>query len=99
MSVYHIGQITITNREEYDKYAAKFMGVFEKFGGKILSVDWEPLPVAGDWNASRSVLLEFPTKAAWKAWITSSEYADIAEHRIAGAQVDAILVKSIDHQE
>ena len=99
MSVYQIAQITIKNREEYDKYADKFLGVFEKFEGKILSVDWEPKVVAGEWNATRSVLLEFPTKAAWKAWITSPEYAEITSHRIAGADVNAILVKSLGHQE
>lgn len=99
MSVYQIAQITIKNRDEYDQYAKKFLGVFEKFEGKILSVDWEPKVVAGEWNAMRSILLEFPNKLAWRAWITSPEYEEIAKHRIAGADVNAILVKSLDHQE
>ena len=99
MSVYQIAQITIKNRAEYDLYADKFLGVFQKFEGKILSVDWNPKLVVGEWNATRSILLEFPTKAAWKAWITSPEYEEIAKHRIAGADVNAILVKSLDHQE
>lgn len=99
MSVYQIAQITIKDRAEYDLYAEKFLGVFEKFDGKILSVDWEPKVVAGQWNATRSVLLEFPTKTAWKAWISSPEYQKISEHRIAGADVNAILVQSLNHEE
>jgi len=99
MTVYHIGQITIKNREEYDKYANAFQGVFEKFDGEILSVVWDPKVVAGEWNGDRSVVLEFPTKAAWKKWITSPEYETIAVHRIAGAHVDAVLVESLDHKE
>ncbi len=99
MSVYQVAQITIKNREEYDKYAEKFLGVFEQFEGKILSVDWTPKVVAGEWNATRSVLLEFPSRAAWKAWITSPEYEAITPHRIAGADVNAILVESLGHKE
>jgi len=94
MSVYQIA-----HRDEYNQYADKFLGVFEKFEGKILSVDWEPKVVAGEWNASRSVLLEFPDKKAWRAWITSPEYVEISKHRIAGADVNAILVKSLNHTE
>lgn len=99
MSVYQIAQVTIKNLDEYWAYADKFMGVFEKFEGKMLSVDSEPKVVAGDWNATRSILLEFPDKAAWRAWITSPEYIEISKHRIAGADVSAILVKSLDHQD
>jgi len=99
MSVYQIAQITIKDRDEYTEYANKFFGVFEKFDGKILSADWSPKVVAGDWNATRSVLLEFPDKASWRAWITSPEYIEISKHRIAGADVNAILVKSLNHEE
>ncbi|NNE57054.1 MAG: DUF1330 domain-containing protein [Hellea sp.] len=99
MSVYMIGQVTIKNPDEYWKYAELFMGVFEKFDGKVLSVEDNPKNVSGEWTASRSILLEFPDKTSWKAWISSPEYQKIAEHRIAGADVNAILVNSLDHQE
>ena len=41
MTVYAVGHIKIKNRDEYDKYASQFMGVFEKFKGKILAADFE----------------------------------------------------------
>ena len=35
MTVYAIGQIKIKDRAEYEKYSSQFMGVFEKFKGKL----------------------------------------------------------------
>lgn len=99
MSVYMIAQVTIKNREEYDKYAGLFMGVFEQFEGKVLSVDDDPNVIEGEWTASRSVLLEFPSQAKWEAWVYSPEYQAITEHRKAGADIKTILVKSLGHEE
>lgn len=99
MSVYMISRMTIHDRDEYEKYADQFMGVFEKFDGKLLSVDDDPKVVAGEWSASRSVLMEFPSKAAWRAWITSPEYQEISKHRIAASEAEAILVNSLDPED
>lgn len=99
MSVYMISRMTIHDRDEYEKYADQFMGVFEKFDGKLLSVDDDPKVVAGEWSASRSVLMEFPDKAAWRAWITSPEYKEISKHRIAASEAEAILVNSLDPED
>lgn len=99
MSVYMISRMHIHDRDEYQKYADQFMDVFEKFDGKLLSVDDDPKVVAGDWSASRSVLMEFPDKAAWRAWITSPEYQEISKHRIIASEAEAILVNSLEHEE
>ena len=99
MSVYMISRMTIHDRDEYEKYAEQFMGVFAKFDGKLLSVDDDPKVVAGEWSASRSVLMEFPDKAAWRAWITSLEYQEISKHRIAASEAEAILVNSLDPED
>ncbi|MEM9310537.1 MAG: DUF1330 domain-containing protein, partial [Pseudomonadota bacterium] len=60
MPVYMITRMTIYDRAEYDQYADRFMEIFDKFDGKLLSVDEEPQVVGGEWNATRSVLIEFP---------------------------------------
>jgi len=99
MSVYMISQMDIHDRAEYQKYEDQFMEVFEKFNGKLLSVDDAPKIVAGEFKATRSVLMEFPDKASWRAWITSPEYQEISKHRVAASEANAILVNSLDHQE
>ena len=39
MSVYIIAQLKFTEREHYDRYQSRFMGVFRKFRGKLLVAD------------------------------------------------------------
>ena len=96
MPVYMISRMTIHNRAEYDKYAAQFMDVFDKFDGKMLSVDEEPQVVGGEWNATRSVLIEFPSKPQLFAWLTSPEYEAIGKHRDAGSTAEAIIVQGLE---
>ena len=76
MSVYMITRLTIHDRSEYDKYADRFMEIFEKYDGKLLSVDEEPQVVGGEWNATRSVLIEFPSAAAAIDAYNSDSYKD-----------------------
>ncbi|MFT5611954.1 MAG: hypothetical protein ACI9WC_002356 [Arenicella sp.] len=91
MTVY---MLTIHDRVEYEKYEEQFDGVFSKFDGKLLSVDDEPLVLAGEWEATRSVVIEFPSKGAAFAWMQSDDYQAISKHRNAGSTLSSILVKS-----
>lgn len=95
MPVYMISRMTIHDRAEYDKYEEQFMEIFEKFDGKMLSVDEEPQVVAGEWRATRSVLIEFPDKPKLFAWLTSPEYQAIGKHRDAASIAEAIIVKGL----
>ena len=96
MSVYIIARFKIHDRSEYDKYSAGFSEVFKKFEGKMLSVDEDPTVLAGDWNDTRSVIIEFPSKEAALAWMTSDDYQAIAKHRNAGSTVNSILVQGLE---
>ena len=95
MSVYIIARFKIHNRSEYDTYLAGFSEVFKKFDGKMLSVDEDPMVLAGEWDDTRSVIIEFPSKDSALAWVTSDEYQAIAKHRDAGSTANSILVKSL----
>ena len=96
MSVYMISRMTIHDRAEYDKYEEQFAGIFAKFDGKVLSIDEEPQVVSGEWNATRSVLIEFPDKPKLFAWLTSPEYQEIGKFRDAGSIAEAIIVKGLE---
>ena len=50
------------------------MQVFEPFSGTMLSVDEEPTILQGDFDFTRSVLIEFPSAEKAMAWMTSPEY-------------------------
>ena len=96
MSVYIVARFNIHDRGEYDKYSAGFSAVFQKFDGRMLSVDEDPTVLAGDWDDTRSVIIEFPSKESALAWMTSDDYQAIAKHRNAGSTVNSILVKGLD---
>ena len=96
MTVYIIAKFTIHDRSEYDKYESGFVEVFQKFDGKMLSVDEEPMVLAGEWEATRSVIIEFPSQKSALTWMSSDEYQKIAKHRNAGSTVTSILVKGVD---
>ncbi len=96
MAVYIIARMKIHDRAGYDRYEEGFMPIFEKFKGKMLSVDEEPAVLQGDWNFTRSVLLEFADKASAMAWMTSPEYQEIAKDRIAASEGEVILVEGYE---
>jgi uncharacterized protein (DUF1330 family) len=97
MTVYIVSRLTIHDRDEYDEYESGFAEVFEKFDGKMLSVDEEPLILAGDWQATRSVIIQFPSKKSALTWLMSDEYQEISKHRDAGSTANSILVKGFDN--
>ena len=96
MTVYVVSRLTIHDRGEYDEYESGFAEVFQKYDGKMLSVDEEPLVLAGKWEATRSVIIEFPSKRSALTWLMSDEYQKISKHREAGSTADSILVKGFE---
>ena len=93
MTVYIIARFKIHDRAAYDRYEKNFMEIFEPFGGTLLSVDEEPTVLQGEFDFTRSVLIEFPSAEQAMAWMTSPEYTEIAKHRLAASIGDVIMVK------
>lgn len=97
MTVYIISQITIHDRATYDEYEAGFLEIFEKYEGTMLSVDENARRLEGEWTATRSVLMSFPSAGAFKAWAASKEYQEIAKLRHAASITNSIMVKEGMH--
>ena len=98
MSIYIIAQFAIHDRELYSKYEEGFMDVFEQYDGRMLSVDEAPTLLQGEWTATRSVLIEFPSKQSAMAWMTSPAYQEIASHRLAASTGNVIMVNGFEEQ-
>jgi uncharacterized protein (DUF1330 family) len=96
MSVYVIAQISITDRDRYNKYQARFLEVFAKFKGQLLAADENPQVVEGTWEKEKVVLMKFPDKESFEAWAFSPEYREIAKDRKAGSDGVVLLVKSFN---
>ena len=95
MTVYALAQLTITDRESYSRYQARFMDVLRRFHGRLLAADENPLVEEGEWAHDKVVLLEFPDTEAFRLWADSPDYQDIAVDRRAGAHGPVLLVHGI----
>jgi len=91
MSVYFIANIKINNEDEYKKYLESVNVVFNKFNGKYLTVDSDPVVLEGKWDYSRVVLIEFPDRESLNEWYYSDEYQDILKYRLSAADCDTIV--------
>lgn len=96
MAVYAVAQLRFTDREAYDRYQARFMGIFTRFSGQILAADEHPDVIEGEWERDKIVILSFRDKAAFLAWSNSPEYRDISRDRLAGSEALFLLVRGID---
>jgi uncharacterized protein (DUF1330 family) len=95
LSVFVIVQLKMTDRAAYDRYQARFLDVFKKFNGRLLSADEHPLVLEGVWDRDKLVLMSFPDEAAFDAWANSPEYLEISKDRKAGAQGIVLLAKGL----
>ena len=95
MTVYVIAQLKMTDRASYDRYQARFLDVFKKFSGRLLSADENPTLLEGTWDRDKLVLMSFPDEAAFRAWGNSAEYLEISRDRRTGAQAVVLLVKGL----
>jgi uncharacterized protein (DUF1330 family) len=93
LTVYAIVQLKMTDRAAYDRYQARFFGVFKKFSGRLLSADEAPAVLEGTWDRDKLVLMSFPDEAAFQAWANSPEYQEISKDRKAGADGIVLLAK------
>jgi uncharacterized protein (DUF1330 family) len=95
MTVYIIAQLTFTHREHYDRYQARFADVFRKFKGNVLVADERPVVLEGPFERDKVVVLEFPDRDAAMQFQESSDYAEIAVERKAGADAVVVMVRGI----
>jgi uncharacterized protein (DUF1330 family) len=95
LSVFVIVQLKMTDRAAYDRYQARFLDVFKKFNGRLLSADEHPPVLEGVWDRDKLVLMSFPDEAAFDAWANSPEYLEISKDRKAGAQATVLLAKGL----
>ena len=99
MSYYFIANIRIEDEKEYQQYINQVEDVFKRFNGKYLCVDNHPEILEGNWDYSRSVVIEFGTKADFNDWYYSDAYQNILNHRLKAAICDTILVKGLSKNQ
>ena len=95
VTVYAIAQLTIHDRDRYQRYVAAFMPILAKYGGLLLAADEHPEVTEGQWDGDKVVLMAFPDRETFMTWLTSPEYREIASDRLAAADTTGILVRGL----
>jgi len=95
MSVYVIAQCKIENRALLDQYGAKVVPTIESHQGRVIVFDEEPEVVEGPIEHPRTVILEFPSMAAFHAWYDSPEYQEILPLRLKSTRGTLIVAKGV----
>lgn len=90
MTWYVVARVAIHDRAPYDRYAAAFMPVLKRYGGRLLVSSETPQVLEGQ-DDRKLVVLAFETRDAALTWANSPEYQAIARDRIAGADVVSVL--------
>ena len=94
--VYVIAQLSIHDRERYDRYTAGFMDVLRQFQGRLLVSDEAPRVVEGTWRGDKVVVLSFADEASYEAWASSDAYGAIAPDRIAASEGPILVVRGVE---
>ena len=95
MVVYAIALISIADRNGYDHYQQGFMAIFDKYQGKLLSVEEAPYIKEGEWPYTSTVLLEFPSIEEFDRWYDSDEYQFLAKHKFGASLASIAVIKGL----
>lgn len=93
--VYVLAQISIHDRERYDRYAARFLEVLEAHQGMLLAADEEPVVIEGRWQRDKVVLVSFPDRDRFDSWASSPDYQRISTDRTASTEGTVLLVRGL----
>ncbi len=90
---YIIGEITITNPDQYKDYVSKVTEVVKEFGGQYLVRGGQQTILEGTPKGNRNVVIEFKTFENAKKWYYSEKYKKIINLRTDNSQGTLLLVE------
>lgn len=82
----------VTDAARFEAYGAKALPTVFQHGGAPLAVHDDAEVLEGRWHGSRTIILEFPSVEAARAWYHSPEYQAIVGERQAAAECNVVIV-------
>jgi uncharacterized protein (DUF1330 family) len=87
---------TVNDSAAMDQYVKKALPTIAKAGGRPIAFDPTPQVLEGDWYGPQTVVLEFDSVEAARAWYQSSDYQAVIGERHAAATAKAVIVSGLD---
>ena len=81
MPAYVIADTEIKDHKTYDEYKRQVLPMIAKFGGRFIVRGGPHEVLERQWRPHRIVVIDFPDRAAIKAWYNSPEYAPLLAMR------------------
>lgn len=89
---YAIVTVAIHDQVGMDAYVQEALPTVLQSGGRPIVVQDNPEVIEGQWHGSRTVVLEFDSVEAVRAWYRSPEYQSVIGQRHAAADANAVFV-------
>lgn len=89
---YAIFTEVIHDQAGMDSYVQEAMPTLLQAGGRPIVVEDNPEVIEGEWHGSRTVVLEFDSVEAARAWYRSPEYQAVIGRRHASGESNAAIV-------
>lgn len=96
MSAYFIAQYVVNDRELYGEYQKAAGATIQASGGKLVAFDVASETVEGAPPGPQTVILEFESTEALRAWYDSPEYQAALPKRLAATEGFAIISQSMN---
>ncbi|WP_180683475.1 DUF1330 domain-containing protein [Tepidicella baoligensis] len=95
MSAYIVAEVTITNEEQMKAYREWSTRAMQEFGAEVLVRGGRVVPLEGDWNPQRVVILRFPDLATAQAYYHSETYTKAREVRRGAGTIRMFAVEGV----
>jgi uncharacterized protein (DUF1330 family) len=82
----------INDPEGMKAYGRAAVPTIRESGGKTLVATSEPQVLEGDWHGNQTVILEFESVEAARAWYESEGYQNAVKLRQAAADSNAVIL-------
>ncbi len=96
MPAYVVADVQWHDEVQHAKESEDFLQILERFGGRFLVSSKNPETVEGRMKFRTLVILEFPSKQAFRSWYDSKEYATNKSIRLKFADTNAVVADTGD---
>ena len=96
MAAYFIAQYVVNDPKLYGEYQAAAAPTIQAAGGELVAFDVAAETVEGTPPGSQTVILEFESTEAAKAWYRSPAYQAALPKRLAATKGFAVISKSMN---
>jgi len=92
---YLVGQIDVSNPQQYAEYQKLTPGIIEKFGGRFVARGGQTATLEGPPAQGRVVIIEFPSFQRAQEFYNSPDYTAAKKVRAGAATVHFVLVEGV----